>query len=307
MLTALGILNMEGATQEQKDALQQASINKAEEEMKVTGKTQEQMFGKYAERDAKGNIIPETISKNSIYGQKNINQVLLQKGKKTPAAEQIAQTTKETITATPTGASSLGATKSNPELASEKQIAALAGARQTPADVAAQIFTKMSDKLTEFLNNIGAKIDAFLKDPWASLKTDFTNAVEDKGPSVIDKASSVGLNLPGLQVPSAVVKGIINYQRNKENLGPSGGTEPNNGPGGTQTPSEDKLTGAGPVTASVNNTNSFNFNINGGGAVGDDGKVMALTAAIGQLQEELRVYKAENGDRQPPSTLAMRA
>ena len=41
--------------------------------------------------------------------------------------------------------------------------------------------------------------------------------------------------------------------------------------------------------------------------VGDDGKVMALTAAIGQLQEELRVYKAQNGDRQPPSTLAMRA
>jgi len=317
MLTALGILNMEGATQEQKDALQQASINKAEEEMKITGKTQEQMFGKYAERDAKGNIIPETISKNSIYGQKNINQVLLQKGKKTPAAEQIAQTTKETITATPTGASSLGETKFNPELASEKQIAALAGARQTPADVAAQIFTKMSDKLTEFLNNIGAKIDAFLKDPWASIKKDFTNAVEDKGPSVIDTASSVGLNLPGLQVPSAVVKGIINYQRNKENLGPSGGTEPNNGPAGVTPPSEDQMNtpkganesviGASPVTASVNNTNSFNFNINGGGAVGDDGKVMALTAAIGQLQEELRVYKGQNGDRQPPSTLTMRA
>jgi hypothetical protein len=165
----------------------------------------------------------------------------------------------------------------------------------------------MKDALDSFLNDVGAKIEAFLQDPWGSIKTDFTNAVEEKGPSVIDKASSVGLNIPGLQVPSAIMKGIINYQRNKENLGPSGGTEPNNGPGGTQTPSEDKLTGAGPETASINNTNSFNFNINGGGAVGDDGKVMALTAAIGQLQEELRVYKAQNGDRQPPSRLAMTA
>jgi len=264
MLTALGILNMEGATQEQKDALIQASINKADEEMKLTGKTQEQMFGKYAERDAQGSIIPETISKNSIYGQKNINQVLYNKGNKTLAAEQIAQTTKETITATPTGASSLGATKSTPNIVSEKQIADLNKARSNAADVAAEGLNALSDETKKL-------IDAFKQ-----AGTDLKNFVLEQF-----------------------------------------GRGPEKNPAGVTPPSEDQMNapkganesviGASPVTASVNNTNSFNFNINGGGAVGDDGKVMALTAAIGQLQEELRVYKSQNGDRQPPSTLTMRA
>jgi hypothetical protein len=233
--------------------------------MKLTGKTQEQMFGKYAERDAQGNIMPETISKNSIYGQKSINQVLLNQGNKTLAAQQIAQSTKEQIPATGSGSpSALQPTKFNPNIASQGQIDALAKSRETAADVAAQGLNALSDETKKL-------IDAFKQ-----AGTDLKNFVLEQF-----------------------------------------GRGPEKNPAGVTPPSEDQMNapkganesviGASPVTASVNNTNSFNFNINGGGAVGDDGKVMALTAAIGQLQEELRVYKAENGDRQPPSTLAMRA
>jgi ABC-type hemin transport system ATPase subunit len=81
MLGALGALEMKGATQEQKDALLQAAINKADEERKLTNVSQKAMFGAEAERDAQGNIMASSISGQSKFGKDYLNQVLMGKGK----------------------------------------------------------------------------------------------------------------------------------------------------------------------------------------------------------------------------------
>jgi TP901 family phage tail tape measure protein len=265
MLTALGMLSMQGGTKEQRDALFQASINKADEERKLTGKTQKDMFGPNAERDAQGNIIGSSIGKNSIYYQKWLNKAYNNENiKGTDAEKQIMKDVQTQIPAIKTNPSTLGPTKFDAMMGvNQEKIDALNRAQMDAAGIAAEGLNKLASS-TEGLINAFKQAGSDLKN-WV----------------------------------------LEQFGKGKEN--PAGITPPTEDQMNAPKGANGSIVGAGPVTASVNNTNSFNFNINGGGAVGNDNKVQVLTAAIGQLQEELRVYKAQNGDKQPPSQLAMTA
>ena len=76
-------------------------------------------------------------------------------------------------------------------------------------------------------------------------------------------------------------------------------------PGGITPPTEDQM--GGPVTASTNTNVQGNVtatvNLVGGNNTEPQVQVIALTAAIDALKEEVRVLKAANGEKVPPSQL----
>jgi TP901 family phage tail tape measure protein len=332
MLGALGALEMTGATQEQKDALTQASVNKADEKMKLTGMTQEKMFGKDAKRDAQGSIIPDSIAQDSEYGKKYTSQVILSKYGKdgkpkdiSPESQQIANDVKNQIPANATSASFIGPTQPQavPYGVGDEKIKALDNANQNAGDVAAKIFTQMSDSLTKFLNDVGSKIDNFLQHPFDSIKKDLVDSVQTGGTSTtLDTASKVMPGMSALPAVPAVAKGAIDVGMNlgkSETFGPffeklSNMLMEKTIPP-TQTPSEDQMNtpnspkGAngsvtGTTTASVNVAPiNANINITSNPDTTTQATIAAIQAAIDGMNEKIRVIQGNAGEKTPPSKM----
>jgi hypothetical protein len=327
MLTALQALDMVGGTQEQKDALTQASVNKADEERKLNRKTDEDVFGKGVQRNKEGSIMPETINKNSEY-MKKYNQIVLPTAPKNETPEQKTKREKEQqearakvapivnqviqqVPAISTNASSLLPTQPQavPYGVGDEKIAALNDANKNAADVAAEIFTKMSDKLTQFLNDIGAEIKNFLQNPFDSIKKDLVDSVKTGGTSAtLDTASKVIPGAPSLSLLPTLTKGAIDIGMN---LGKPATSAP------TQTPSEDKLQnppkGAnGSVisgtTASVNVAPiNANINITSNPDTTTQATIAAIQAAIDGMSEQIRVIQGKAGEKVPPSKMTAKA
>ena len=320
MLTALQVMDdyRVSESQAQNQALYQASINKADEERKLTNVSQKAMFGPNAERDAEGNIIGSSIDRNSMFYQKRL--AIRDNTKVTPEVLQIVKDVKTQIPVKRTNTSALGETKFNPNIASQEQIDALAKSRQTPADVAAKIFNLMSTNLSNFLSDIKKKIEDFLKDPFGSIKKDIIDSVKNEAPTgLINAASNIPGASPSLKLLPYLSKQAIDMGmglgtniRNNGGIGPSGGTEPNNGPAGTQTPSEDQMNvpkGAnGSVipgtTASVNiSPVNANINITSPPDTTMQATVAALKAVVAQANERIRILEGKSGEKTPPSQL----
>lgn len=343
MLAALQALDMAGGTQEQKDALTQASVNKADEERKLTGKTQKQMFGENVERDAQGNIMPETIDPNSQYAKeykKTVlpvppkNETFQEKTKREKEQQEsraksasLVNQVMQQVPAISTNASSLLPTQPQavPFGVGNEKIAALDDAKKNTADVAAEIFTKMSDKLTQFLTDIGSKIENFLQNPFDSIKKDLVDSVKTGETSAtLDTASKVIPGMSSLSSLPTVAKGAIDIGTNlgkSETFGPffeklsnmlmEKTTPP------TQTPSEDKVQNppkgandsvTGTTTASVKiSPVNANINITSSPDTTTQATLAALQATASELNEKIRVIQGQLGEKTPPSKMAMNA
>jgi TP901 family phage tail tape measure protein len=344
MLAALQALDMTGGTKEQKDALTQASVNKADEERKLTGKTQKQMFGENVERDAQGSIMPETIDPKSEYAQEYKktmfpvapkNETPEQKTKRekeqqearakaTPLANQVIQQ----VPAISTNASS-SIVPTQPQavpygVGADKK-AALADTQKNAGDVAKEIFTNMSNALTTFLKDVGSQIDNFLQHPFDSIKKDLADSVETGGTSTtLDAVSKVTPGMSSLPAVPAVAKAGIDVGMNlgkSETFGPlfeklsnmlmEKTTPP------TQAPSEDKLQNppkgangsvTGTTTASVNVAPiNANINITSNPDTTTQATIAAIQAAIDGMSEKIRVIEGKSGEKTPPSKMAMNA
>ena len=280
MLGALQALDMAGGTQEQKDALTQASVNKADEEAKLTNKSQEDMFGKSAMRDKAGNIMPETIDPNSQYAKEYKKTVL----PVIPKNETFQEKTKR-----------------------EKE-------QQENRAKSASLVNQVMQQVPANQNTLPSALKPEGK-PDASLGigTSQINALNDAQKTAADIAAE------GLNALSTETKGLIDAFKQagtdlKNWVSEQFGRGPEKNPAGVTPPSEDQMNqpkGAngsvtGTTTASVKiSPVNANINITSSPDTTTQATLAALQSTAAELNEKIRVIQGQLGEKVPPSKMAM--
>lgn len=210
ILTALGSLEMIGASPEQKEALTQLSINKADEERKLTGKTQKEMFGANAERDEAGNIMAESIDPNSIYGKQYQTSTILGQSKPTETSDQVVKDVQSAMPITPVTSSDLKPTRVDGSIGvTPEEIKAFFDSQKTAADVVAGYLISLgeeAEKLGAVFNQVGQ---------------DFINSVKNLfGAGEKETAPVGGASEDQLNVPKGASGSVISATTASVNVSP---------------------------------------------------------------------------------------